>query len=122
MNYYSPQQTIVIEKPSNSLGVVGFCLMILGWLTCGLLCVPALILSGIAMMKEPRGLAIAGFILSIPGAAFFFLFGLGFFLTVIGVGATAKNAETKSKVNSHAPFEILRKIPSTNKPIEKSIQ
>ena len=61
------QRSILLQKQTNGLAVAGFCLMILGWLTCGILCVPAMIVCGVAMFYDPPGLAIAGFILSIPG-------------------------------------------------------
>ena len=58
--------------PSNGLGVAGFVLSLLGFLgTCGLLSPIGLILSLIALRKQPRGLAIAGVIIGAVGSLWF---------------------------------------------------
>lgn len=56
--------------------------MILGYLTCGILSIPAVILCAFAMYREPRGLAIAGFVLSLPAVFGLIFFG---FLFVMGL-------------------------------------
>jgi hypothetical protein len=82
-------QTIIYEKESNELGVLGFCLMLLGWLTCGILCVPAMLICGIAMMEKPKGLAIAGFVFSVPPVIALCIFAFVFFMGI----ATRNEAE-----------------------------
>lgn len=78
-------QYVVVQQETNTMGVFGFCLMLLGYLTCGSLAIPAVFLCGFAMFKEPRGLAIAGFVLSLPAAFGFLIFG---FLFAFGILAT----------------------------------
>ncbi len=53
---------------SNGLGVAGFVISLIGILTCAggiILCPLGLILSACGMRKEPRGLAITGFVLGL---------------------------------------------------------
>ncbi|MCA9292625.1 MAG: type II secretion system protein GspG [Phycisphaerales bacterium] len=63
----------------NSLGVAGFVVSLVGFLSCGLLSPIGLILSLVALKKEPKGLAIAGVVLGalglcgMPIALLFFL-------------------------------------------------
>lgn len=63
--YGDPQ--LVARPNSNVTGVFGFVVSILGLLTCGLLSIISLILTIIGLQKEPRGTAVAGFILSLLG-------------------------------------------------------
>lgn len=58
-------QTIVYvnQPPSNGLGVAGFVISLIGFLSCGVISPLGLILSVAGLSKEPRGLAIAGTIL-----------------------------------------------------------
>jgi hypothetical protein len=48
------------SAPTNSMGLAGFIVALLGFLTCGILCPIGLILSLIGLRKEPRAFAIAG--------------------------------------------------------------
>ena len=70
---------IYVERESNNLGVAGFTLSILGYLTCGVLCVPAMFMCMVALSypNRPKGLAIAGFMISIPGVLMVVLFCIG---------------------------------------------
>lgn len=58
------------EQQSNGLGVAGFVLSLVGFLSCGLLCIPGALMSAIAMRRQPRGLAIAGLIIGLVGSLF----------------------------------------------------
>ena len=56
--------------PSNSLGISGFVVSLAGVVvTFGFLCPIGLILSLIALRKEPRGFAVAGTIIGLLGSA-----------------------------------------------------
>jgi type II secretory pathway pseudopilin PulG len=52
---------------SNVPGLIGFILSLVGFISCGTLSPIALILSCIGLRKEPKGLAIAGLVISILG-------------------------------------------------------
>lgn len=82
-----PTQTIYIQQPappkqSNGLGTAGFVLALLGLIFCwvpfvdGILWLLGFIFSFIAVFRAPRGLAIAGLVLSFV-AAFIMLAILG---------------------------------------------
>lgn len=72
-------QTIVVQSQGQTTaGVVGLCISILGWLTCGLLSIPGAIVSFVGLFGEgKKAAAIIGVILSLPGSAFFFIVGMG---------------------------------------------
>ena len=55
---------------TNGLGIAGFVCALVGIFT-GIFLIPGLILSLIALRKPPRGLAIAGTVVSVVGIAFF---------------------------------------------------
>ena len=86
-----PQQFVVTGRSTgtNGLGVAGFVLSLVGWFSCGFFSPLALILSAVALRREPRGLAIAGLILGILGSTWFIIGGLGFILALLGIGAAA---------------------------------
>ncbi|MCA9305693.1 MAG: type II secretion system protein GspG [Phycisphaerales bacterium] len=63
-NNYPPQY----RNPSNGLGIAGFIVSLVGLISCGLIAPVGLIMSIIAMRREPRGFAIAGLILGILGS------------------------------------------------------
>jgi hypothetical protein len=64
---YVHRQVFVEKQETNVLGVVGFTLAILSYITCGILSIPAAVVCycGMTSEKPNRGLAIAGFVLSI---------------------------------------------------------
>ncbi len=84
----SAKQTIIIQQPkaeSNGMGIAGFVLAILAVV---LSCVPflnfilwvlGLIFSIVGLAKKPKGLAIAGLIISLLGLIILLLFFLGIF-------------------------------------------
>jgi hypothetical protein len=95
-NLQSPQPS------SNGLGVAGFVLSLVGYVTCGLLCPLGVILSAVGLRKEPRGLAIAGLVLGLIGSvvplALFLIWGISIFscLTLGGAGAVAVRLEART--------------------------
>lgn len=99
-------QHIFIEQPSNGLGVAGFVLSLVGFLSCGLLSPLALLLSFIALFKPPRGLAIAGFVLGLVGSWWVFLGGgLVMVLGLIGLSA-ATDPALPPKVQTHVAPDV----------------
>jgi hypothetical protein len=87
-----PHQTVVIhEAPGTSgLAIAGLIFAILGWFTCGLLCIPGAFLCLLALfMRGPKGAAIAGLIVGFPGTLFFAFIGLGIIMSVLGIGGAA---------------------------------
>lgn len=88
-------QTIIVNQvppPGNSMGVAGFVLALVGLLSCGTLSIFGLLFSTIGLFKEPRGLAVAGFILSllpVLGWLVYLLFFVGLGVIVGLVGLTA---------------------------------
>ncbi|MFT7619296.1 MAG: hypothetical protein ACI97A_002946 [Planctomycetota bacterium] len=84
----------------NGLGFAGFILSCLGIFSCGLASVPGFLLSLYAVFKEPRGYAIAGIILGLPGAICFGTVGLGFILVAIGAGGLAFAVDHVASLNN----------------------
>ena len=61
-----PPQYAVAARRTNGWGIAGFVVSLVAYLTCGLLSPIAALLSFIGVLRAPRGLAIAGLILSLP--------------------------------------------------------
>lgn len=121
MNYY-PQQTVIVQdRESNSLGVVGFCLMILGYLTCGVLAIPAAFLCGFAMFKEPRGLAIAGFILSLPACLGLLAVVGMFFLGVIGQNLAEQRVQSRRQTVQSPVIAPIEEVPMSDDEVAKIV-
>jgi hypothetical protein len=85
--------------PSNTLGIVGLVVSLVGlFLTCGLLSLPGLILSLIALRKAPRGPALIGVGVGVVGTVVAIVFGLAFVTTLLGMqavgGIVAKTVQT----------------------------
>ena len=75
----SGRQTIIVnhvEKPSNGIGTAGFVLallnLFLGWIPVlgWILWLLGLIFSGVGVTRKPKGLAIAGLVISLIGIIF----------------------------------------------------
>jgi hypothetical protein len=80
---------------TNGLGIAGLVVSILGILTCGLISPLGLLLSLIAMLKRPRGLAIAGTVVGLVGTGILFLVGGSI---VAGFMFAGKAIETAAKI------------------------
>jgi len=89
----TPGQMVARQSQSNGLGIAGFIVSLVGWLTCGLLCPVGLILSVIGLFKQPRGMAIAGSVIGGFGSLFLVFF--GFALTVGLLGLKSVDVEKK---------------------------
>lgn len=78
--------------PRNDLGLVGFILSLVGFLTGGLLSPVGLIISIVALGREPKGFAIAGLIIGLLGTCggiIAFVIAGGAILAALGVAAVA---------------------------------
>ena len=94
-------QVIVRESPKNGLGTAGFITAIASWFTCGLLMPIALIISLLGLLKAPRGMAIAGVIVS-GLAAIPLVLALGFFGLIGGSVAMFQADFVQEKLASQA--------------------
>lgn len=99
MSRFSHQTILVQQSPSTSgLAIAGLIFAILGWFTCGLLCIPGAFLCLLALFtRGPKGAAIAGLIVGFPGTMFFIFFGLSMIMGILGVGAVATTAVLDSQ-------------------------
>ena len=61
------QQPPVGARRSNGLGIAGFIVSLIGPCTCGVLSVVGLLMSAIALLRPPRGFAIAGTVVGLLG-------------------------------------------------------
>jgi len=100
----SPQTVIhVNNQGSSALGMAGLIFSALGWLTCGLLCIPGAILSFLGLFSsKPKGLAIAGLIVGFPGTLFFIFMGAGLLAGALGLGAAATGAVAAAREAAQA--------------------
>jgi hypothetical protein len=109
-------QTVIVQtgESTSGLAIAGLIFAILGWFTCGLLCLPGAFLSGLALFaKGPKGMAIAGLIVGFPGTLFFIFFGMTMMLGALGLGAAATTAATTAAVT---PFPTPSTTATTSKP------
>ena len=105
----SQQPNVVyVKRPSNSMGLAGFIVSLVGWLSCGLLCPIGLVLSVLGMRKEPRGFALAGLILGLLGSVWgivaVFFGGFAILIGCAGIvcGGLAPQVVTKVHIASTA--------------------
>ena len=93
------------------MGTAGFVLSLVGIvLTCGLLCPIGLILSLIALRRQPKGLAIAGTVIGAIGSVFVVIGGLAIgtgaladVLTAAKIGMAARSIENAREANGALP-------------------
>lgn len=94
-------QNLGTTKPqSNKMGIVGLALSILGLLTLGLFSIPGLIVSLIALRREPRNTAIAGTSIGLAGMVLSIAFLLGLLLPVLA--KTQASARAVKEANNLA--------------------
>ncbi len=90
MSTHNPIAEQIPPARGNGLGLFSFILSVLGLSTCGTLSAVSLVLSIIGLKREPRGTAVAGFILSLLGlvllssSLFYFLTGFYAFSNSFG--------------------------------------
>lgn len=107
--------TVVYQQNpgTSALGLAGLILSILGWLTCGSLCIPGALCSGLALFdNKPKGLAIAGLIVGFPGVLFFIFVGAGMIFAFLGIGAGTAAVATM-------PDEAWEPKPAIVEPIDE---
>lgn len=100
MTQQQPVQQVVVnvQNNSNGLGLAGLILSLLGWPTCGLLCIPGALLSFLGLFsKGPKGTAIAGLIVGFPGVFVFIFWGMALLLGAVGIGAAATGAVEQAR-------------------------
>jgi len=68
MSDYTQPASAPPVRTENGLGIAGFICSLIGVVSCGLLSPIGLILSIVAMFREPRGFAIAGLVLGLIGS------------------------------------------------------
>lgn len=106
-NNYPPQY----RTPSNGLGIAGFIVSLVGIVgSCGLLCPVGLLMSVIAMRREPRGFAIAGLIIGLLGSLWIFI-ALGFIILTGGVVAAAVALGIAAIPHAAAVAEMVQLAP-----------
>ncbi len=103
----SPQQTVIVQQTAGTSGVglAGLVFSVLGWFTCGLLCIPGAALSFLGLFaRGPKGAAIAGLIVGFPGVVFFVVVGMGIIAGVLGIGgaaiSTAQQAADRARMEA----------------------
>lgn len=96
-----PQTIVVHTVGQSTLGTAGLIFSILGWVTCGMLCIPGAALSFLGLFSNKQKThALIGLLIGFPGVLFFFLIGLGFMLSLLGLagGAAAQAAKAQAEV------------------------
>jgi hypothetical protein len=82
------QPYVIMPQPTNTLGIAGFICSLVGLImTGGLLCPIGLLLSLIALGRQPRGFAIAGVVLGLVGSCGAIIIGLLFITALAGAAA-----------------------------------
>jgi hypothetical protein len=89
----APVTHVVMTPPQNGLGIAGFVTSLVGVLTCGVLSPVGLILSLIALVKPPRGFAIAGTVIGIVGSIWVIFAGFAMVAAALGIRTAAKAVE-----------------------------
>ncbi len=117
MNQPVQQIVVHVENKSNGFGLAGLILSILGWLTCGVLCIPGAFISFIGLFSKPRGTAIAGLIVGFPGVIFFVFVGMGILAGLLGLGAAASGGlEQAREAARRAQLDQVKVEPLVEEP------
>lgn len=87
----SPGNTTVViqQAPTNGIGLAGFIISLIGFLTCGCLSPLGLFLSFVGLLRPPRGFGLAGVILGLIGSWWLWAFGMAMIAGFVGLGAAA---------------------------------
>ena len=95
--------------PTNALGIAGFVVSLSGMVAClGLICPIGLLLSLIALVKSPRGYAIAGSILGVLGST------LGALTVLLASGLIDTGNGAFANSNYYSPSQTSRNIDSAS--------
>ncbi len=122
-----------IQNDTNGLGLAGFLLSLVGFLSCGLLSPVGLILSLVALGRQPRGFAVAGVVLGLIGSCgiiiglililFLPLLLVGILATA-GVGAAISSAlgpDFEIRIDTLAIREGINQIVQDGDPIPSDV-
>ncbi len=86
--YEPPDAVYSPPRPnSNGLGVAGFVVSLVGFILCPFVAVVGMVMSFIAMFREPRGFAIAGFVIGLLGSFILLLLVVVFGAVLLVFGA-----------------------------------
>jgi len=102
------------QAPTNHTGTVGFALSILSYFTCGILAIPAALISFIGLMGEPeqpKTLAIIGLILCLPSLVLG-LFVMFFVVGTAGIAGNAVNRSERIRQQDERDFIAVQKPPN----------
>lgn len=81
------QHIVVHTIGQSTFGTAGLIFSCLGWLTCGLLCIPGAAMSFLGLFSNKQKThALVGLIVGFPGAIFFVMVGAAIILPFIGLG------------------------------------
>src|SRR4051794_35388693 len=83
-------QTINVYVKSNGLGTAGFVVSLISFFCCGLSAPLGLVMSLVALLWAPRGMAAAGVVLGGLGSWWLFAFGLAMIATLAGASAESQ--------------------------------
>lgn len=114
------------EDRTPSLAIPGVVLSAFGWLTCGLFCIPGIILTfGSFFQRGSKVWSFVGLLVGLPGLAFFALFGLAMILAAVGIGGAAavsqaklEEAQRQAEQQQQSPPIESEQTPSIAPPIE----
>ena len=120
-----PQQTVVVQQSpgTSGLGLAGLVFSILGWFTCGLLCIPGAALSFLGLFtRGSKGAAIAGLIVGFPGVIFFVVIGMGIIGGVLGIGGAAVSTAHQAAGKARKEAEVHEQnVEQRVEPVDESI-
>jgi hypothetical protein len=102
MSQYTYQPALPLRE-TNGLGVAGFILSLLGLFTAGTLSLIGVILSLVALGRQPRGFAIAGIVIGLLGLCGWFVA-----IVLLGVGAAILAVLGISMLADAEKFEISK--------------
>lgn len=110
----SQSQSVVVQQaPSNGMGLAGFITSLVSLVfTCGMLSPVAFILSLIGLFKKPKGLALAGAILSGLQILAILIVGVAPILAVIGIGLSLEKEQ--KELYQKDRVEILETLRTSN--------
>lgn len=121
MTTIQSRQTIPYYEPipaTNSLGLAGFIVSLVGWFTGGILCPIGLLLSLIALTKRPRAFAVAGVILGLMGSCLGLIVAVVVASAVLGAAALAGTAWVA--INDTDNIEITADMAEIQKAVMKA--
>ena len=87
------ERVIVKTEQTNTLGLAGFILSVVGFFSCGVTSILGFVLSFLGLFQKPRGFAVAGVLLGLPGLLIFVLFGFAAVMALFGIASAVDASE-----------------------------